>query len=159
MGKELGPLAKHQKEVDGQKKLIEKQIKESTKLLGNSKLKNNEEKLKEQFKGCYEMKQKVEEYLEAANELDEANEPAKVKGFENKKKAEITRLEKWQTQLDTQMKKLLPDEKGEEYLKELKGDEEEEESGEEEEEEEEEEEGEEEEEEEEEEESEKQGIL
>lgn len=30
---------------------IEKQIKESTKLLGNSKLKNNEEKLKEQFKG------------------------------------------------------------------------------------------------------------
>lgn len=29
----------------------EKQIKESTKLLGNSKLKNNEEKLKEQFKG------------------------------------------------------------------------------------------------------------
>lgn len=152
MGKELGPLAKHQKEVDGQKKLIEKQIKESTKLLGNSKLKNNEEKLKEQFKGCYEMKQKVEEYLEAANELDEANEPAKVKGFENKKKAEITRLEKWQTQLDTQMKKLLPDEKGEEYLKELKGDEEEEESGEEEEEEEDEEEGEEEEEEEEEEE-------
>lgn len=156
MGKELGPLAKHQKEVDGQKKLIEKQIKESTKLLGNSKLKNNEEKLKEQFKGCYEMKQKVEEYLEAANELDEANEPAKVKGFENKKKAEITRLEKWQTQLDTQMKKLLPDEKGEEYLKELKIDEEEEESGEEEEEEEDEEEGEEEEEEEEEEESEKQ---
>lgn len=30
---------------------IEKQVKDSTKLLGNSKLKNNEEKLKEQFKG------------------------------------------------------------------------------------------------------------
>ena len=29
---------------------VEKTIKDSTKLLGNSKLKNNEEKLKEQFK-------------------------------------------------------------------------------------------------------------
>ncbi|XP_062576420.1 nephrocystin-1-like isoform X2 [Saccostrea cucullata] len=125
MGKELGPLAKHQKEVDGQKKLIEKQIKDSNKLLGNSKLKNDEEKLKEQFKGCYEIKLKVEEFIVAANALEEGNEPSKVKGFDNKKKAEITRLEKWQTQLDTQMKKLLPEEKGEEYLKELKGESEE----------------------------------
>lgn len=144
MENEIRTLKKHQKEADIFKKQVDKQVKESTKAANNSKIKNDEEKMKVYFKGCYDLKVQADDLLKKANGLLEENELSKIKDFEKKKTAEINRITTFQTQLQTAMDKVLPDEKGVAYLKELKGEDEE---VEEEEDEEEEEEGEEEEEE------------
>ncbi|XP_069117493.1 nephrocystin-1-like isoform X4 [Argopecten irradians] len=125
--KEPTPLVKVQKEADKLKKQIDKQVKDSNKTASNSKTKNDEVKLKEAFKGCFDLIEPVETLLAEAEALEEANEPPKFKGFDNKKKHEVNRITAWKGQLETAMSKLLPDEKGETYLKELKGEEEEEE--------------------------------
>ncbi|KAL4237292.1 Nephrocystin-1 [Mactra antiquata] len=120
MGKEPTPLEKVTKDADSLKKQIDKIVKESIKNANNKKLKDKEIKLKANFRSCYELIPQVNALLQRAEELNEEDEGPKVKNFETKKKKEVDRITAWQTSIDDTMKKLLPDEEGEAYRKELK---------------------------------------
>ncbi|XP_060561259.1 nephrocystin-1-like isoform X1 [Ruditapes philippinarum] len=120
MGKEPTPLEKVTKDADLLRKQVEKITKESLKNANNKKLKDREVKLKANFRSCYELKPQITELLQRAEELTEENEGPKVKNFEQKKKKETDRITTWQTQVDDAMAKVLPDEEGTAYLKELK---------------------------------------
>ncbi|XP_067681364.1 nephrocystin-1-like isoform X3 [Haliotis asinina] len=120
MPKELGPLPKATKEADALKKRVEKLVKESNKTLDNTKLKDKEEKLKQLYKNCFDLKQEVTLLLNIVKELKEEDEPSKVKNYANKKTFETKRLEAWQTQLSETMTKLQPNENEEQYLRKMR---------------------------------------
>ncbi|XP_053402815.1 nephrocystin-1-like [Mercenaria mercenaria] len=120
MGKEPTPLEKVTKDGDLLRKQVDKITKESLKNANNKKLKDKDIKLRANFRSCYELKPQITAILQRAQELTEENEGPKVKNFEQKKKKETDRITLWQTQVDDTMAKLLPDEEGETYLKELK---------------------------------------
>ncbi|XP_041351128.1 uncharacterized protein LOC121370093 [Gigantopelta aegis] len=115
--KDLGPLLSAQKEADVLKKKVAQVIKESNKTLDNRKLKDKEEKLKELYKNCLDVKQEVTVLLEKVKSLTEDQEPKKLKRYVAMKNQEVNRIDVWQNQLTNTMSKLLPNEIEEEYLK------------------------------------------
>ncbi|XP_064600802.1 nephrocystin-1-like [Liolophura sinensis] len=98
--RELGHLAKAQKEGDVVKKKVDSAIKESEKSIKNLKLKDREAKLTELYSRCSDASTEVSQLLVTVKELKEEDEPKAIKGFDTKKTNEIKRLEQFKTRLE-----------------------------------------------------------
>ncbi|KAK3702774.1 hypothetical protein RRG08_042758 [Elysia crispata] len=115
--KEAGPLAKAIKNGDVLKKKVDQTVKESNKLIGNKKAKDKDALLQQMYQNCIDTKTSVEAHNDLVENLNEDEEPTKMKDFEKKRAAELKRCTVLKTQMTDTMAKLLPDTTETEFIK------------------------------------------
>ncbi|KAH9519617.1 Nephrocystin-1 [Bulinus truncatus] len=117
----VGPLSKAQKEGDALKKTVDQIIKESNKVISQKAVGNKaaekQQKLEQMFQNCIDSKSLVVQHLAEVESLQEKNEPSKMKDFEKKKTAEVTRTTGLKKLLEDTMVKLLPTTDEKEFIR------------------------------------------